>query len=113
MVSDGSRVNVLNWELSEVVTVSEGLIVNLLIKWITIGQRFSRKKVTEGYRHLVNVGVKVSNGLRVNILHLKLSYGVTVSEGKTVNFSQNGLSYGGYGKKRFTAYTLSYYSGLR
>ena len=31
-MSDGSRVNVLHWELSEVVTVSEGLMVNLLDK---------------------------------------------------------------------------------
>ena len=45
---------------------------------------FLRKSVTEGYRHWVNVGVTVSKGLRVKILHLKLSYGVTVSKGLRV-----------------------------
>ena len=59
-----------------------------MTKWVTIGKRFSRKSVTEGYRNWVNVGVKEYNGLRVNILHLKLSYGVTVSEGKRVNLFQ-------------------------
>ena len=36
------------------------------------------------YRRLglgVNMGVTVSKGLRVNILHLKLSYGFTLSSG--------------------------------
>ena len=40
------------------------------------------------YRRLglgVNMGVTVSKGFRVNILHLNLSYGVTLSSGLRVN----------------------------
>ena len=34
---------------------------------------------------MVNMGVTVSKGFRVNILHLNLSYGVTLSSGLRVN----------------------------
>ena len=52
-------VKVLHWELSEWVTVSKGLMVNLLNKVGYHGLTFLNKTiewVTESYRHRVNVG---------------------------------------------------------
>ena len=67
------------------VTESNGLRVNL---FDIVGYNrltFSKEKC---YRRLglgVNMGVMVSKGFRVNILHLNFSYGVTLSSGLRVN----------------------------